>query len=51
MPPELEGLEGDEEILPRSASDGTIEENFERELASPPRSYAEVIAFKTYKTY
>ncbi|XP_059055267.1 rho GTPase-activating protein 1-like [Achroia grisella] len=40
LPPELLDLTGD--IIKRSASDGTIEENFEAELASGLEVYAEI---------
>lgn len=40
LPPEL--LDIPDDLLERSASDGTIEENFEEELASAPEVYAEV---------
>lgn len=40
LPPELLDLPDD--LLERSASDGTIEENFEEELARAPEVYAEV---------
>lgn len=42
LPPEL--LELGAELADRSAIDGTIEENFEEELASAPQVYAEVSA-------
>lgn len=40
LPPEL--LDIPDDLLERSASDGTIEENFEEELASAPEVYAEI---------
>ncbi|CAG9789013.1 unnamed protein product [Diatraea saccharalis] len=40
LPPEL--LDIPEEFLEHSASDGTIEENFEEELARAPEVYAEI---------
>lgn len=40
LPPEL--LDLPDEFLERSASDGTIEENFEEELARAPEVYAEI---------
>ncbi|KAM3968662.1 LOW QUALITY PROTEIN: rho GTPase activating protein at 68F [Aphomia sociella] len=40
LPPELLDLPDD--LLQRSASDGTIEENFEEELARAPEVYAEI---------
>ncbi|CAB3248473.1 unnamed protein product [Arctia plantaginis] len=40
LPPELLDLPDD--LLERSASDGTIEENFEEELARAPEVYAEI---------
>ncbi|CAG9558476.1 unnamed protein product [Danaus chrysippus] len=42
LPPEL--LDIPDVLLNRSASDGTIEENFEKELAKPPQVYAEIAA-------
>lgn len=41
LPPELLDM-GPEEFVDRSASDGTIEENFEEELATAPEVYSEV---------
>lgn len=43
LPPEL--LDIPDDFLEHSASDGTIEENFEEELARAPEVYAEVSAF------
>ncbi|XP_026333011.1 rho GTPase-activating protein 1 isoform X3 [Hyposmocoma kahamanoa] len=40
LPPELLNL--NEELLERPASDGTIEENFEEELAKAPEVYTEI---------
>ncbi|XP_053623978.1 rho GTPase-activating protein 1-like [Plodia interpunctella] len=40
LPPEL--LDISDDFLNHSASDGTIEENFEEELARAPESYAEI---------
>lgn len=40
LPPEL--LDITDDFLIHSASDGTIEENFEEELAKAPEVYAEV---------
>lgn len=40
LPPEL--LDIPDDFLEHSASDGTIEENFEEELARAPEVYAEV---------
>lgn len=48
LPPEL--LDLPDEFIDHSASDGTIEENFEEELARAPEVYAEVRTYVTLAT-